>query len=394
MPVRDRARAYVERMPDSIQGQGGSLALFNVAAVLMRGFSLEEAEGLALLSEWNERHAQPRWSPAELRHKIHDGARADRAQGYLLREGEDERGVGASGAKSGWQKRARLRAGARARTGSAAAPGAVEGQGSSTVGRAHAPASAPPLEESPAERRHRTWPAFSQLTLAELQDIATLRNVPLMAVELVRRAGFLTKARVEGHACFILGEGSFAQARRFDGGLLPVQGGQRWSKAKNLPGSEGAFIGRKWVLDSRCPVLLVEGVIGLVEAVAACQLLRGALDCACLAAVSAGSRFARDPALLQSLRRRKVCIIPDAGVAGSDAAAAWLGELEWVEARVRIQSLPPPFGDLGDLVAQVYQEVVRNDGELFNGGERGIVGGDSPMATVSQHADLLHSVFL
>ncbi|MEZ0276396.1 MAG: hypothetical protein ACAH88_15915 [Roseimicrobium sp.] len=176
------------------------------------------------------------------------------------------------------------------------------------------------------------------------------------AVELVRRAGLLGKAQYEGHECFIMGEGRFAQARRFDGGLLPTQGGQRQSKAKNLPGSEGAFIGRKWALGSKCPVLLVEGVIGLVEALGALLLARDALDWTCLAAVSAGSRFTRDPELLQALAGRRVCIVPDAGEAGHDAAMAWAGALNSVGAQVDFAPLPEGFSDLGDLVARVYQD--------------------------------------
>jgi hypothetical protein len=190
-----------------------------------------------------------------------------------------------------------------------------------------------------------------------------LRKVPIEAVELVRRAGLLgkTHSHYEGHDCFIMGEGKFAQARRFDGGLLPVQGGRQQSKAKNLPGSGGAFIGRKWALGSTCPVLLVEGVIGLVEAIAALMMTRDALDWTCLAAVSASSRFVRDPALLQALAGRRVCIVPDAGEAGHSAAMAWAGELETVGAQVDLARLPEGFSDLGDMVARVYQESSGND---------------------------------
>jgi hypothetical protein len=187
--------------------------------------------------------------------------------------------------------------------------------------------------------------------------------VPGAAVEIVRRAGLLGKARYEGHECFIMGEGRFAQARRFDGGLLPVQGGRQQSKAKNLPGSEGAFIGRKWALGSKCPVLLVEGVIGLVEAIAALMMTRDALDWTCLAAVSASSRFARDPYLLHALAGRRVHIIPDAGSAGEDAASAWMAELEDAGALVQAEPLPLPVAckDLGDVVSRVYQGALPTD---------------------------------
>lgn len=173
----------------------------------------------------------------------------------------------------------------------------------------------------------------------------------------------LGKAHYEGHDCFIMGEGKFAQARRFDGGTLSVQGGRRQSKAKNLPGSVGAFIGRKWAIGSKCPVLLVEGVIGLVEALAALMLARDALDWACLAAVSASSRFARDAELLHALQARRVHIIPDAGNTGWEAAGAWMGELEDAGAFPQLEPVPLPVAckDLGDVVSRVYQSASRDD---------------------------------
>jgi hypothetical protein len=166
-----------------------------------------------------------------------------------------------------------------------------------------------------------------------------------------------------------MGEGKFAQARRFDGGLLPVQGGRKQSKAKNLPGSEGAFIGRKWALGSTCPVLLVEGVIGLVEALAAVMLARDALDWTCLAAVSASSRFGRDAELLHALVGRRVHIIPDAGSTGEEAASMWMAELEDAGVHVQTEPVPLPIAckDLGDVVSRVYQQASPDDDIHFQG---------------------------
>ncbi|QIF03838.1 hypothetical protein [Roseimicrobium sp. ORNL1] len=326
--VKERARTYISRMEDSVQGEGGSAAMFKVAVVLMRGFSLSEAEGMELLAEWNETHARPRWSPTEMRHKIADGAKADRPEGYLLRANSHEQ-----------------------------AP-------------SYKPKTPPRVEpRRSARERTPTWPAFSPLTDDDRDRIAILRKVPAAAVEVVRRAGLLGKAHYEGHDCFIMGEGKFAQARRFDGGLLPVQGGRQQSKAKNLPGSEGAFIGRKWAVGSKCPVLLVEGVIGLVEAIAALMMARDALDWTCLAAVSASSRFARDPYLLHALAGRRVHIVPDAGTTGWESAGAWLNELEKAGAHVQVEPVPLPVAckDLGDVVSRVYQNASPDDDIHFQG---------------------------
>ena len=42
--TRDRARAYLARLPVSVQGQGGHDAAFRAACVLVNGFALGEQE--------------------------------------------------------------------------------------------------------------------------------------------------------------------------------------------------------------------------------------------------------------------------------------------------------------------------------------------------------------
>jgi hypothetical protein len=83
--VIDRARAYLNKVPHAVSGQGGHDATFRAACALIQGFALPEHEALQLLAEWNA-HCQPPWSEAELRHKIQDAMRKPSAkpQGYLL----------------------------------------------------------------------------------------------------------------------------------------------------------------------------------------------------------------------------------------------------------------------------------------------------------------------
>ena len=71
--VIDRARRYVAKCPPAISGQGGHNATFHVAAVLVHGFALGEADALALLGEWNGSCVPP-WSDGDLRHKIKSAA--------------------------------------------------------------------------------------------------------------------------------------------------------------------------------------------------------------------------------------------------------------------------------------------------------------------------------
>ena len=91
--VIERARRYVAKCPFAVSGQGGHNATFHVAAVLVHGFALGEADALALLHEWNGSCVPP-WSESDLRHKIKSAANTVHLlpRGHLL--GDD--------AKNGW----------------------------------------------------------------------------------------------------------------------------------------------------------------------------------------------------------------------------------------------------------------------------------------------------
>lgn len=300
--IQDRARGYVAKMPPPISGQGGHLATYNAALALVKGFALDEAAAADVLSEWNQSHCEPPWSTSELRHKIQSAARSDRETGYLLKSSEKFPDARAT--------------------------------------------SFPPPDKV-AQRR--AWPAFSRLTRTDIDAIAALRGLPADAVDLCARAGFIRTAVVEGHRSFIIAEHHFAQARRLDGQPFTLRDGKT-TKAKNLPGSAGAFIGQKW-LGKMPPILLVEGAIGLVEATAA-LLIAGHTNWTALAATSASSRFHRDPALLAKLAHRRVRIVPDPDDAGLDGAATWLAAMEDAGATVDAVALPAGCKDLGDLLTQ------------------------------------------
>ena len=82
----ERARAYVEKMPPAIAGQGGSDATFNVAKALCHDFALSQAEAVPIMQEFNARCVPP-WSEKELLHKLADAEncnRANRSKGELI----------------------------------------------------------------------------------------------------------------------------------------------------------------------------------------------------------------------------------------------------------------------------------------------------------------------
>ncbi len=79
-----RARAYLDRLPPSITGQGGHAALFRAACALVHGFDLPEPVALDLLSTYNLR-GDPE-TEAQLQHKITQAASHPHREprGYLL----------------------------------------------------------------------------------------------------------------------------------------------------------------------------------------------------------------------------------------------------------------------------------------------------------------------
>ncbi|MBL9118145.1 MAG: hypothetical protein JNJ83_24275 [Verrucomicrobiaceae bacterium] len=292
-----RARRYLEKLPHSIQGQQGSKALFSAACCLVRGFALSNDEAMALLAEWNLTHCVPPWSLSDLKRVIKSASSTNGQKGHLLdRPGETSRHPGLT--HSSWMSRSR-------------------------------------------------WPTFHPLSTEDVERIAELRSLPTEAVDVARRLEVLKIARVDGHRCYVLHEGKFSQARRLDGKPFSMPDG-REIKAKNLPGSEGAFVGA-CALGKEANVILVEGCVGWMEGVAA-VLISDRTDWTVLAATSASSRFNRAPELLKTLAGRRVRIIPDSDVAGREAAASWLADLESVRCQVDAVGLPPGTKDLGDLL--------------------------------------------
>lgn len=302
--IQERARAYLAKMPHSVSGQGGHTDAFKAAIALTKGFALNPDEAYPLLAEWNTQ-CRPPWNKRELLHKLSGAANSSgQASGYLL--------------------------------------GNVGGP------QFECPTTA--VKNDAARRAfHRIkWPIFKPLKSSGIRMIADLRGISTEAVELAHRRGLLKGAWVDSHMCFIIHEGEFAQARRFDGELLSSKNGNQ-IKSKNLRGSMGAFIGASH-LGEAGHVLLVEGAIGLLEAYAALQLVDSPRDWAAIASTSSSSRFERAPELLKQLAGRHVRIVVDSDKAGMRGACTWLADLESVGCTVRAFTVPEGYKDLGDLV--------------------------------------------
>jgi hypothetical protein len=303
--IIERARNYISRMESSIQGSNGSASIFKVAVALVRGFNLPDEDAFRLLAEWNESNSLPPWSEPELRHKLKDAAATTgKEAGYLLNDADKRLPLRPAGAGAWHQKQAEERA-----------------------------------------RKRSTWPEFKPLSPHSIEAIATLRKLPFEAVEMARARGLLWGAKEDGERCFVIREGNFAQARRFDGSPFVLNG--RQVKAKNLAGAEGYFIGQTLLGDADSPVLIVEGAISLIEGIAA--ILAVGANWTVLAATSAGSKL--EPAILSRMAGRRVRIVPDSDAAGLDGLARWTASLLGAGATVDAFRLPEGMKDLGPAVA-------------------------------------------
>src|SRR5262249_33060456 len=68
----DRARAYVQKIPDLIAGEHGHDRLYHVACVLVDGFGLSYQQALPIFEEWNRTKARPPESDQQIQHKLDD----------------------------------------------------------------------------------------------------------------------------------------------------------------------------------------------------------------------------------------------------------------------------------------------------------------------------------
>lgn len=295
MPIQERARRYIATMPQSIEGSGGHTAIFNVALAVRCGFDLSEDATLELLSEWNATHAQPPWNAADLRHKIQDAGRSTKPAGYLLANDQ--------------------------------------------------PAKPAPTCPDEAAATRAKWPEFRSPGLRDLRALANLRHLDVRSLIPASHEGLLQFTQHPKHGeCYVFTEGTFAQIRRVDGQPLRLSDGSA-QKDINLPGSKGSWFGY-CLLEKHpaAPVLLIEGCIGLLEAMHTIRLAKqeGWIP---FAANSASSKMTERELTL--LKGRQVIIAADRGKAGADAAIRWQASLAGCDVTAAIWVPPPEASDLG-----------------------------------------------
>ena len=188
------------------------------------------------------------------------------------------------------------------------------------------------------------WPEFHDPTPQEIEQIARVRKLDACAVQAIATTGMLKVAKHNWDRVFVICEGLFAQRRRLDGEMF--DGGH---KALNFLGSEGAFVGACLLGTDPQPVLLTEGVVGLLESASLIGIAENGWNWTALVATSSGSRFATAPDLLAKLAGRRVRIIPDQDESGAKGAAAWGADLHAAGASVDFFDIPAGHHDLGTI---------------------------------------------
>jgi hypothetical protein len=88
LPLEDRIRRYLAKIPAAVSGQNGHTQTFWVARALVHGFALSEEQALPFLREYNRR-CEPPWNQEELKHKLKSASdwkpkRLKNSRGHLL----------------------------------------------------------------------------------------------------------------------------------------------------------------------------------------------------------------------------------------------------------------------------------------------------------------------
>ncbi len=323
----ENIRRYIDRMSGSIEGSQGSAALYAVAVVLRRGFNLDHETSLMHLKEWNDTKALPLWSERELVAKLNSAARDGKMPyGQLLRDPR--------------QTYANSR------------PAPLPPKPPRTA-RIYSPAE---LEAKAAQREK--WESPIPPTLDYIDAVSHLRHSSRDCVEAMVRDGLMQFEYVfdwadrQKHLCFVILGENLRQARRLDGIQQTTREGER-IKSKNIPGSLATgFIWKPSLDAARNPILLVEGVIGYLEALTAIRWAGPYPNrWEVMAAHSANaSRFCNVPEILREISGRRVRIIQDSDPGGRTAALDWGHELTTAGCQVELVTLPPGMKDLGDLL--------------------------------------------
>jgi hypothetical protein len=82
--VQTRALALLTKRLTAVEGAGGDKATYTAACYLVKDFGLSINQALPVLKAWNRTNCRPKWSDAELLHKLQKAAESPGQRGRLL----------------------------------------------------------------------------------------------------------------------------------------------------------------------------------------------------------------------------------------------------------------------------------------------------------------------
>lgn len=301
--IEQRAAAYLAKMPPAIAGQGGHAATFAAACRLVE-FGLTFEQAAPLLAAWNETHCEPRWTEAELRHKLADAFKRTAPKPHL-----------ASGAARPAQRSFSPMSKQRATNQNAC----------NRILERRFPAKCVSLGEKARGNEIAAGAAtWHEGTEADFTALATLRGLSVEGVALASARGLLRFGRFHGREAWFALDASqrCACARRMDGEPWHRDG----AKSLLLRGSQATRpLGIGEARDFRV-VLLCEGAPDLLAAFHFIAAARRVTDCAPVAMLSAHYRI--PGTVLPMFAGKRVRIYAHNDGTGYMAASRWAAQLE------------------------------------------------------------------
>ncbi len=200
------ARAYIDKVPPAVSGEGGSNTTFHVVCLLADKFELEPEEAWLVLAEFNLR-CEPPWTKVELVHKL---VGAYMTVGVELCEEE-------------------LNAELNAHFELPEIPTPSTTLPQSTVGQPSAGSGVSGLNLSgnapvPGIRAKPSLDGIRPVTDDEMLELSALRKIDVRGIKLAADKGFLIAITWHGQRCYGLTDRSrrLVEVRRLDGKPFPA----------------------------------------------------------------------------------------------------------------------------------------------------------------------------
>lgn len=291
-----RAAAYLAKLPPAVAGNCGHRATFSAACRLVEfGLTIEQAA--PLLAAWNETHCEPRWTEAELNHKLADAFKRTVPKPEFI---------------------------------------AVTSRRSHATAKSHSPLpihravsktsliSNPSAANFPEPELLKLAPHFQPGTSQDIDALAQLRGLSRAGIDVARSRGLLRFGRYHGAPAWFVLDASHRNgcARRMDGATWGNTGAKSFV-FRGADASRPIGIAEAQPFDV---ILLCEGAPDLLAAFHFIATQGRAADCAPVAMLSAAYNI--PPQSLAMFAGKRVRIFAHSDAMGFSAAARWRAQLK------------------------------------------------------------------